>query len=106
MLLFLAFNPLGILMNNIKRFNYDYVSTKLDGRTILNYQGNKRKLFLCLLMILMNFLLLICFFLLYRSAGIGQAIVEQHYSLVYQSNSLGSRSLQTIIVRRPRFTYR
>lgn len=43
MLLFLAFNPLGILMNNIKRFNYDDVNTKLDGRTILNYQGNKRK---------------------------------------------------------------
>lgn len=37
MLLFLAFNPLGILMNNIGRFNYDYVNTKLDGRTILNY---------------------------------------------------------------------
>lgn len=42
MLLFLAFNPLGILVNNIGRFNYDYVNTKLDGRTILNYQGNKR----------------------------------------------------------------
>jgi len=42
MLLFLAFNPLGILMNNIGRFNYDYVNTKLDGRTILNYPGNKR----------------------------------------------------------------
>ncbi|KYM76964.1 Sterol regulatory element-binding protein 2, partial [Atta colombica] len=39
MLLFLAFNPLGILMNNIGRFNYDYVNTKLDGRTILNYPG-------------------------------------------------------------------
>ncbi|XP_011701479.1 PREDICTED: sterol regulatory element-binding protein 1 isoform X2 [Wasmannia auropunctata] len=38
MLLFLAFNPLGILMNNIGRFNYDYANTKLDGRTILNYQ--------------------------------------------------------------------
>ncbi|XP_025988854.2 sterol regulatory element-binding protein 2 isoform X2 [Solenopsis invicta] len=38
MLLFLAFNPLGILVNNIGRFNYDYVNTKLDGRTILNYQ--------------------------------------------------------------------
>lgn len=39
MLLFLAFNPLGILMNNIGRFNYDYLNTKLDGRTILNYKG-------------------------------------------------------------------
>ncbi|KAH0945834.1 hypothetical protein HN011_011135 [Eciton burchellii] len=38
MLLFLAFNPLGILMNNIGKFNYDYLNTKLDGRTILNYQ--------------------------------------------------------------------
>lgn len=39
MLLFLTFNPLGILMNNIGRFNNDYLNTKLDGRTILNYQG-------------------------------------------------------------------
>lgn len=39
MLLFLAFNPLGILVNNVGRFNYDYLNTKLDGRTILNYQG-------------------------------------------------------------------
>lgn len=45
MLLFLAFNPLGILVNNIGRFNYDYVNTKLDGRTILNYQGKLRGLF-------------------------------------------------------------
>ncbi|KAL0112766.1 hypothetical protein PUN28_012200 [Cardiocondyla obscurior] len=40
MLLFLAFNPLGILVNNIGRFNYDYVNTKIDGRTILNYQDH------------------------------------------------------------------
>ncbi|XP_014484348.1 PREDICTED: sterol regulatory element-binding protein 1 [Dinoponera quadriceps] len=38
MLLFLAFNPLGIIMNNVGKFNYDYLNTKLDGRTILNYQ--------------------------------------------------------------------
>ncbi|XP_072760839.1 sterol regulatory element-binding protein 2-like [Anoplolepis gracilipes] len=38
MLLFLAFNPLGILMNNVGKFNYDYLNTRLDGRTILNYQ--------------------------------------------------------------------
>lgn len=41
MLLFLAFNPLGILMNNVGKFNYDYLNTRLDGRTILNYQGIK-----------------------------------------------------------------
>lgn len=39
MLLFLAFNPLGFLINNVGRFNSDYINTKLDGRTILNYQG-------------------------------------------------------------------
>lgn len=39
MLLFLAFNPLGFVINNIRRFNSDYINTKLDGRTILNYQG-------------------------------------------------------------------
>lgn len=39
MLLFLAFNPLGFVINNIGRFNSDYINTKLDGRTILNYQG-------------------------------------------------------------------
>ncbi|XP_017889357.1 sterol regulatory element-binding protein 1 [Ceratina calcarata] len=38
MLLFLAFNPLGLLMNNVRKFNSDYLNTKLDGRTILNYQ--------------------------------------------------------------------
>ncbi|KAK9306386.1 hypothetical protein QLX08_002905 [Tetragonisca angustula] len=38
MLLFLAFNPLGFLINNVGRFNSDYINTKLDGRTILNYQ--------------------------------------------------------------------
>ena len=38
MLLFLAFNPLGFLVDNVGRFNSDYANTKLDGRTILNYQ--------------------------------------------------------------------
>lgn len=39
MLLLLAFNPLGLLINNVGRFNSDYANIKLDGRTILNYQG-------------------------------------------------------------------
>ena len=38
MLLLLAFNPLGFLINNVGRFNSDFANTKLDGRTILNYQ--------------------------------------------------------------------
>ncbi|XP_003703827.1 sterol regulatory element-binding protein 1 [Megachile rotundata] len=38
MFLLLAFNPLGLLINNVGRFNSDYANTKLDGRTILNYQ--------------------------------------------------------------------
>ncbi|XP_054005282.1 sterol regulatory element-binding protein 1 [Hylaeus anthracinus] len=38
MLLFLAFNPLGLIVNNVGRFKSDHVNTKLDGRTILNYQ--------------------------------------------------------------------
>lgn len=42
MLMFLAFNPLGVLVNNVGRFNYDYLTTKVDGRTILNYQGTKK----------------------------------------------------------------
>ncbi|XP_076178281.1 sterol regulatory element-binding protein 1-like [Ptiloglossa arizonensis] len=37
MLLFLAFNPLGLLINNVGRFKSDYVNTKIDGRTILDY---------------------------------------------------------------------
>ena len=36
--IFLAFNPLGFLMNNVGRFNYDYIR-KPEGRTILNYDG-------------------------------------------------------------------
>ncbi|OAD46986.1 Sterol regulatory element-binding protein 2 [Eufriesea mexicana] len=31
MLLFLAFNPLGLLINNVGRFNSDYINTRLDG---------------------------------------------------------------------------
>lgn len=38
--IFLAFNPLGFMMNNMARFNYDY-SRKLEGRTILNFQGKR-----------------------------------------------------------------
>ncbi|XP_066583236.1 sterol regulatory element-binding protein 1 [Prorops nasuta] len=38
MLMFLAFNPLGMLVKNIGKFNHDYIDTKMDGRTILNYQ--------------------------------------------------------------------
>ncbi|XP_015429774.1 PREDICTED: sterol regulatory element-binding protein 1 [Dufourea novaeangliae] len=37
MFLFLAFNPLGFLVNNVGRLKSDYMNTKLDGRTILNY---------------------------------------------------------------------
>ncbi|XP_058798144.1 sterol regulatory element-binding protein 1 isoform X2 [Phymastichus coffea] len=37
--IFLAFNPLGFVMNNMVRFNYDY-SRKLEGRTILNFQDH------------------------------------------------------------------
>lgn len=35
----LAFNPLGLVMNNMRRLNLDYSNAKLDGRTILQYQG-------------------------------------------------------------------
>ncbi|XP_078041924.1 sterol regulatory element-binding protein 1-like [Augochlora pura] len=37
--LFLVFNPLGFVFNNVGRFKSEYVNTKVDGRTILNYQG-------------------------------------------------------------------
>ena len=37
--LFLAFNPLGIVMNNITRLNNDYSTITFEGRSILNYQG-------------------------------------------------------------------
>lgn len=62
MLLFLAFNPLGILMNNVGKFNSDYLNTRLDGRTILNYQGTQIKIIFFLNFILMNSLLLIFLF--------------------------------------------
>lgn len=39
MFLILAFNPLGFLINNVGRFNSDYINTRMDSRTILNYQG-------------------------------------------------------------------
>ncbi|KAK2587541.1 hypothetical protein KPH14_003675 [Odynerus spinipes] len=38
MLMFLVLNPLGTVMNNVEKFNYKYLNTKLDGRTILNFQ--------------------------------------------------------------------
>ncbi|XP_031842037.1 sterol regulatory element-binding protein 1 [Nomia melanderi] len=38
MFLFLVFNPLGFVFNNVGRLKSDYINTKLDGRTILNYQ--------------------------------------------------------------------
>lgn len=39
MFMFLIFNPLGTIMNNVEKFNYKYLNTKLDGRTILDFQG-------------------------------------------------------------------
>lgn len=36
---FLIFNPFGIVVNKMSRMDYNYYSSKLDGRTILNYQG-------------------------------------------------------------------
>lgn len=71
MLLFLAFNPLGFVINNIRRFNSDYINTKLDGRTILNYQDQsdfENPVWSNLLLWLMNTILLIgglCRLLLY-----------------------------------------
>ncbi|KAG7199923.1 hypothetical protein KM043_014361 [Ampulex compressa] len=35
---FLAFNPMSIILNNFGKLHADYSITKLDGRTILNYQ--------------------------------------------------------------------
>lgn len=63
MLLFLAFNPLGFVINNIGRFNSDYINTKLDGRTILNYQDQsdiENPVWSNLLLWLTNIILLIC----------------------------------------------
>lgn len=37
---FLIFNPFGIIINKMARMDYNYYSSKLDGRTILNYQDN------------------------------------------------------------------
>ncbi|XP_015521388.1 sterol regulatory element-binding protein 1 [Neodiprion pinetum] len=34
----LAFNPLGLVMNNMRRLNLDYTDARIDGRTILQYQ--------------------------------------------------------------------
>lgn len=38
--LFLAFNPLDIIVNNMSRLNNDYSTITFEGRSILNYQGN------------------------------------------------------------------
>ncbi|XP_047361469.1 sterol regulatory element-binding protein 1 [Vespa velutina] len=37
MFMFLIFNPLGAVMNNVEKFNYKYLNTRLDGRTILDF---------------------------------------------------------------------
>ncbi|XP_043269402.1 sterol regulatory element-binding protein 1 [Venturia canescens] len=37
MFMFLAFNPLGILINNMGKFSHDYGNTRLEGRTILDF---------------------------------------------------------------------
>ena len=39
MFMFLAFNPLGIVMNNVGKFSSDYASARVEGRTILGYPG-------------------------------------------------------------------
>lgn len=39
--MFLAFNPLGIVMNNVGKLNYDYGSTRLDSRTILEHDPGR-----------------------------------------------------------------
>ena len=38
--IFLAFNPFGSILNKMVKMNYDYSNSKIDGRTILNYQGS------------------------------------------------------------------
>ncbi|XP_015174364.1 PREDICTED: sterol regulatory element-binding protein 1 [Polistes dominula] len=38
MFMFLIFNPLGIILNSVEKFNYNYLNTKVDGRTILDFQ--------------------------------------------------------------------
>lgn len=44
LLIFLAFNPLGIVMNNFGKLSLssssDYAATRVDGRTILNHDDN------------------------------------------------------------------
>lgn len=40
----LAFNPLGLVVNNMRRLNFDYSDSRLDGRTILQYQGKLFKI--------------------------------------------------------------
>ncbi|XP_033217966.1 sterol regulatory element-binding protein 1 isoform X3 [Belonocnema kinseyi] len=37
--IFLAFNPFGIILDKMVKVKYDYSNPRLDGRTILNYQG-------------------------------------------------------------------
>ncbi|XP_020286375.1 sterol regulatory element-binding protein 2 isoform X2 [Pseudomyrmex gracilis] len=71
MLMFLAFNPLGVLVNNVGRFNYDYLNTKVDGRTILNYQDQpevERQVWSNVVLWLINLILLasgLCKLLIY-----------------------------------------
>lgn len=38
MFMFLIFNPLGTILNSVEKFNYKYLNTKVDGRTILDFQ--------------------------------------------------------------------
>lgn len=62
MLMFFAFNPLGLIINNVGKFNADYWNTKLDGRTILNYQDQSEtesQMWSSMALCLMNTLLLI-----------------------------------------------
>ncbi|XP_012268258.2 sterol regulatory element-binding protein 1 [Athalia rosae] len=59
----LAFNPLGLVMSNMRRLNFDYSSTKLDGRTILQYQDSSDSetgIWTGIFMWLINVVLLIC----------------------------------------------
>lgn len=71
MFLFLVFNPLGLVLNNVGRFKYDYFDTKLDGRTILDYhdlQETENQMWSTVILWLTNIVLLVgalCKLLLY-----------------------------------------
>ncbi|XP_051170563.1 sterol regulatory element-binding protein 1 [Leptopilina boulardi] len=82
---FLIFNPFGIIVNKMAKMDYNYYSSRLDGRTILNYEENsntENKMWMHILLWFVN----IAFFVgaLIRLLLFGDPIIPADNKIIFE----------------------